>query len=190
MGMHGNFRERILNCAMDLFGQRGFRTTGIAQVCAAVPVSRRTVYRQFGSKEELVVAALEEYCAEWREWFFDALESKPACSSERLTVLFRVLSSWLSDERFRGCLLTRAVFEYPDPDHPIHRAAVRCKQGIYADLHKALKKIELPAHVDRTLFLQAVVLLFEGAVTVAQAGGDARSTAKACRVAKLLAEHG
>lgn len=58
--------ERIQDTALDLFEARGFDAVTVEEVAEAAEVSPRTVYRYFGTKENLVI---------WDE--FDEVELSP-----------------------------------------------------------------------------------------------------------------
>ncbi len=47
-------RSALLALANQLFHEKGFEATTIDELCAAVPISRRTFFRYFPSKEALV----------------------------------------------------------------------------------------------------------------------------------------
>jgi AcrR family transcriptional regulator len=47
-------RERIVEAALALFERQGFAETTIDEIAAAAEVSRRTIFRYFASKEDLV----------------------------------------------------------------------------------------------------------------------------------------
>jgi AcrR family transcriptional regulator len=51
---HRETRQRIADIALSLFLQRGFAETTMDHIAAEAGVSRRTVYRHFPSKDELV----------------------------------------------------------------------------------------------------------------------------------------
>jgi AcrR family transcriptional regulator len=53
-------RAEIAAKAMDLFLEQGFEETTVNQVAAAVGMSSRSVFRYFGSKEEMVIGELVE----------------------------------------------------------------------------------------------------------------------------------
>ena len=56
--------EEIVRTAIDLFGRQGFEATTVDQIAGAAGCSRRTFYRYFGSKEDVMFhdfpAAFEE----------------------------------------------------------------------------------------------------------------------------------
>jgi AcrR family transcriptional regulator len=51
-------RERLLSAAADAFAQRGYDGTRVADIAQAAGVSNGALYAHFGSKAELLVAAL------------------------------------------------------------------------------------------------------------------------------------
>ncbi len=53
-------RAAILRCAHAQFRTRGFDTTTLDDICAAVPISKRTFFRYFPDKEALLVPNREK----------------------------------------------------------------------------------------------------------------------------------
>ena len=49
-------RERIINTARDLFRKYGIRGIGVDAIADAADTNKMTLYRHFGSKDDLVVA--------------------------------------------------------------------------------------------------------------------------------------
>ncbi|MDJ0820256.1 MAG: TetR/AcrR family transcriptional regulator [Paracoccaceae bacterium] len=54
-------REDLLDRAIELFRKQGYAGTSTAELVAALGVNRKTMYSEFGSKQELFEAALERY---------------------------------------------------------------------------------------------------------------------------------
>jgi len=52
-------RERLVTAAYELFAQNGVQAVGIDAIIERSGVARQTLYRHFGSKQELVLAFLE-----------------------------------------------------------------------------------------------------------------------------------
>jgi AcrR family transcriptional regulator len=59
-------REAIMAAAADLFRERGFRETSLADIGAAAGVSGPAIYRYFNSKGELLSVLIEEAALLWR----------------------------------------------------------------------------------------------------------------------------
>jgi len=67
-------REEVLRCAWRLFAEQGFEATTIDQVAEAAGMSRRTFFRYFKGKDELILEKLVEA----GERVAAALEARPA----------------------------------------------------------------------------------------------------------------
>lgn len=52
----GQYRQRVVAESIRLFAEQGYEATTVDDVAAATGTSRRTLYRQFGSKEGLIFA--------------------------------------------------------------------------------------------------------------------------------------
>jgi AcrR family transcriptional regulator len=66
-------RTEIFNAAWRLFGARGYEETTVAQIAAAAGVSRRTFFRYFASKEDVLVETTDEFA----EAMLAAMEARP-----------------------------------------------------------------------------------------------------------------
>lgn len=51
-----------LDAAMDVFWEKGFETTSVGDLLDATGLSRSSFYDTFGSKRDLLVAAVQHYC--------------------------------------------------------------------------------------------------------------------------------
>jgi AcrR family transcriptional regulator len=58
-------RVRALSAAIQLFAERGFDTTGMRDIAAAVGVKAPALYNHFASKEEILAEAMEYALAEF-----------------------------------------------------------------------------------------------------------------------------
>ena len=67
-------RERLLRAAADVFAERGYDGTRVADIASAAGVSNGALYAHFGSKAELLLAALR---AHGRRVLADLLAADP-----------------------------------------------------------------------------------------------------------------
>jgi AcrR family transcriptional regulator len=100
-------RERILLTAHALFYREGTRATGIDRVIAKAGVTKVTFYRQFPSKNDLILAFLEYRHLRWMAWFVDALQRH----GQTAEALAPALAEWFCDDSFRGCAFINSVGE-------------------------------------------------------------------------------
>ncbi|MEU9990700.1 helix-turn-helix domain-containing protein [Streptomyces sp. NPDC048045] len=54
-------KRRIYRTALDLFAERGFDKVSVQEIADASEVSKMTVFNYFGSKEDLVLAPMDEH---------------------------------------------------------------------------------------------------------------------------------
>ncbi|NMP17761.1 TetR/AcrR family transcriptional regulator [Thalassotalea sp. Y01] len=55
-------RQTILNAAKTCFLQHGYQATNVSMISRYADISRVTIHKQFGSKEDLFRAVIEEHC--------------------------------------------------------------------------------------------------------------------------------
>ena len=75
-------RAELFNAAWQLFGERGYEATTVAQIAAAAGVSRRTFFRYYASKEDVLVETSDELA--------EAMLERHALMEERLAVQLAV----------------------------------------------------------------------------------------------------
>ncbi len=83
-------RERLLRAAAEAFARRGYDGTRVADIAAAAGVSNGALYAHFGSKAELLVAALRAHGPQLLAKLFAADPDRPI--TELLAVVGRGLS--------------------------------------------------------------------------------------------------
>ena len=88
---------RILNAALDLFGEHGVSGTSLRMIADAVGVTKAAVYRQFKTKDEIIIAVTEMQLAR----FEDALEAAEAQSDRTRAreLLFNQVIDMVIDQR-------------------------------------------------------------------------------------------
>jgi AcrR family transcriptional regulator len=111
-------RQRILDAASELFYRQGIRATGTNAIIAHAGVSKATFFRQFPSKDDLVVAWLQQPGRRWLDRIRNELESTPD-PERKLLAFFDLLGAWFAEENFRGCSFQNAAAEISQADHPV-----------------------------------------------------------------------
>jgi TetR/AcrR family transcriptional regulator len=84
-------RVRILDAALDLFGQRGVDAVSLDEIAREVGVRKQTVLYWFASKDELVDAVLETAAAELVAVIDAAVRSAPADPLARIDAVVRAV---------------------------------------------------------------------------------------------------
>jgi AcrR family transcriptional regulator len=91
-------RQRIIKSAMELFGQKRFDQVLTDEVALRAGVGKGSVYRQFGSKEQLYAAAVIQGFRELRSQIESALVDAQS-DRERLTTIVRQAMSFFWTRR-------------------------------------------------------------------------------------------
>jgi AcrR family transcriptional regulator len=119
-------RARILAASRVLFRRRGINAVGVAELCAAAQVSKRTLYQHFAGKDELIIAYLRSFEEDPDTGPERALGRSDLTPRARLLELFATLAD--DEHPMRGCPFVNAAVELPDVGHPAHRLAAAHKR--------------------------------------------------------------
>lgn len=179
---HTETRDIILDVAEKLIYKHGIAATGVDRLVKTAGVSRKSIYRYFADKDALVIAALQRRDERWLQWLRGEVE-RNASSGERLLGLFSALKSWFGSEDFRGCAFINTSGETGDPRDPVRVLAKAHKQKLFAYV------VELcEAHGCTAARQQAaqLLILIDGAITVALVMGDASAADTAQAMARTL----
>src|ERR1700760_5164206 len=118
-------RERISRAAYDLFSREGVRAVGVDAVIARAGTAKMTLYRNFPSKDDLILEFLRRREQLWtREWLQAESRRRGETPRDRLLAIFDVFSVWFSRPDFEGCSFLTTMIEINDMAHPVHQAAV------------------------------------------------------------------
>ncbi|WP_342609982.1 TetR/AcrR family transcriptional regulator [Vibrio tritonius] len=179
-------RELLVDTALDLFYRFGVNSIGINEILKSSGVAKRTLYSNFGSKEALLLAALEQRHRNFIDWLGTKLKS---VHDDRALIetLFEALASWFANHEpqlgdFRGCFFINTAAEFSD---------AQCEIAKYCHSHKQAVKtlIEQKMSQPNTLLLESICLLKEGAIVSAYMGGDIEQLRQNC-IAILTAQQG
>jgi AcrR family transcriptional regulator len=178
-------RDRLIDTAIELFNRDGYRATGIDKILAESGVAKMTLYNHFGSKDELILAALERRDARWRDWFRHAVERRAETPRGRLLAVFDALEEWFAQADFQGCMFMRAASEFCACDDPIHAVAAEHQRLLLAELRDltAAAGARRPSKLARE-----ILLLVLGAIVATQVNGPVDAGKAAKKAAEVLIE--
>jgi AcrR family transcriptional regulator len=127
-------RRRLLDTATRLFYELGIHAVGIDRIIAEAGVAKATFYNHFPSKDDLVVAYIEEQDRLGRA-AVAALPKRPP--REMIAAIMGRISQAVSAGGWRGCPFLNAAAEYPDPASPV-RLAINARRVWYHDVLRQL----------------------------------------------------
>ncbi len=125
---HAEVRERILDTACALFYQRGVRAVGVDLVVEKAKVAKTSLYRHFGTKDDLIAAFLEREDGDfWRTWERVAGQHAGDAAAE-LDAHLEWIGERVGRPNYRGCPQINVAAEFPDTDHPARKVAAAHKR--------------------------------------------------------------
>jgi AcrR family transcriptional regulator len=176
-------RDIILDVTEKLIYKSGIAATSMDLLVKTAGVSRKSIYRYFADKDALTVAALQRRDIRWMHWYRSAVDQAET-PADRLLNLFTVLKSWFASEGFRGCAFINTSGETGDPQDPVRLVAKEHKQKL---LDYVCELCTEHGAEDPQLLARQLLILIDGAITVALVMGDHSAADNAqCMARKLL----
>jgi AcrR family transcriptional regulator len=119
-------KERIVDTAQDLFREHGIKGIGVDAIAEAAGTNKMTLYRHFGSKDELIAECMRDQARKAEEKWSEIICANPdplMC----LHAWVRLVAKKITAEH-RGCDLANAAVEIPDPSHPARKVVDEFKR--------------------------------------------------------------
>ncbi|MBX2873011.1 MAG: TetR/AcrR family transcriptional regulator [Saprospiraceae bacterium] len=166
-------RHTIIRTASDLFYEKGYNLTGINEIIEESGIAKATLYSHFRSKEELLLAYLDEKDQELLKSIKAFCASKPA-GDEQLIAVLEFLIPFFEQEDFNGCWCIRSIAEVPRENVKVRTKIKSNKQAFRQFVLELVKsnKPELDEGQQQQLGNQ-LYLLYEGALTESHIQGAA-----------------
>jgi AcrR family transcriptional regulator len=179
----GDARERLLTAAYELFSRQGVQAVGVDAIIERSGVARQTMYRHFGSKQELVLAFLARREQLWTVGWLQAEARRRATDPRsQLLAIFDVFDEWFRTPGFEGCSFINVLLEIGDPAHSLHVASA----SYLARIRVFVADLARQARVaDPEAFARQWHILMKGSI-VAAAEGDHESARRAREIGVLL----
>ncbi|MGE3473360.1 MAG: TetR/AcrR family transcriptional regulator [Vicinamibacterales bacterium] len=164
-------RERIVFTAMQLFWEKGYASTSIADILKAADANSGSLYHFFPGKQDLLVAVLDAYLAGIDQMLLQPLWDGVNDPIDRVFALLNGYRQHLvGTECQYGCPIGYLALELHEPDPAI-------RERIAANFSQWVDRVEaclveagprLPADLDRRALAHFVLTTMEGAVMQAR----------------------
>lgn len=180
-------RDRILASAYELFSRKGVRAVGVDEVIARADVAKATLYRHFPSKDDLVLAFLQEREQLWtRGWVEAEARRRAGTPEEQLLAIFDLFHEWFRREDFEGCSFINVLLETNDRRTRIGSASA----AHLATIRSIVRQLAVEAGLrDPDAFAHSWHILMKGSI-VAAGEGDRDAARRAQAMGRLLiAQH-
>jgi AcrR family transcriptional regulator len=160
-------RERIIKTARDLFRKCGVRGVGLDTIVEAADTNKMTLYRHFGSKDELVAACLRDASRD-ADAIWESFEASHPCNPlAQLHAWIRCGAEYVGSDG-RGCDMANVAIELATSNHPARRVIEEFKK---AQRDRLAKLCRDAGAAEPDLLADTLSLLLEGARVSRQSAG-------------------
>ncbi|AQW49323.1 TetR/AcrR family transcriptional regulator [Streptomyces violaceusniger] len=169
--------EAALQSALELFWQRGYEATSMADLVDHLGIGRASIYATFGSKHELYLKAMDRY-AETRDpsLLTELSQPGPALPAVRAVVRRFAEEAASPEMRLAGCLVTNTAAELAPHDPAAARRVELSWDHVETPLCSALIRAqaqgELPEDRDPRALARMLFVLMQGLRVVGKASDD------------------
>ncbi|MBO2451823.1 TetR/AcrR family transcriptional regulator [Actinomadura barringtoniae] len=180
--------DAALERALELFWERGYEATSMADLVEHLGIARASIYGTFGGKHELYLKALERYLQVKDPAIVQAL-SQPG----RVLPAVRALIERYAEESIttdHGCMVVNTAVELAARDPAAARAVETSWTTLETSLTSALTRAqaqgELAPDKDPRALARLLMTLFQGMRVMGRAGTEPARLRDAARQAQTL----
>jgi AcrR family transcriptional regulator len=175
-------RDRIVLTARDLFHRYGIRGIGVDAIAEAAGTNKMTLYRHFGSKDDLIVECLNKVAKEAEEAWANVESTYPDDPLAQLRAWVRLAAECVIEDS-RGCDMANAAVELTESNHPARRVIEEFKTG---QRNRLASLCRAAGAAQPDLMADALSLLLEGARVSRRSVGAEGPSAKFVRVSEAV----
>ncbi|MFI7617562.1 TetR/AcrR family transcriptional regulator [Nonomuraea terrae] len=177
--------DTAVDRAMELFWRQGFEATSTEDLVEGLGIARGSLYKAFGSKEQLYALALRRYCERHAVGLIEILERADQVRPAVRAALLELVEADLSDPE-RGCLLVNAATErsaHPDTVRQVSRTMGQIEAAMAGALERARARGEIAADKDPRELAQFLTTFLQGLRVMGKARADRAFLENAVEVA-------
>jgi AcrR family transcriptional regulator len=170
----GSAGDRLLAAAAECFYNHGVNGTGIDAITAAAGVAKMSLYNNFASKDDLVLAYLQARHEEWLDLYHRRLSAAAGARAGIVAVFDAYIdhAEMAYQHGFRGCGLLNAAAELP-AGAPGRAVVRRHKEDVEALLAAHIADLGMVAPDRVAPLAEQLSFMLEGAVARAGLEGNA-----------------
>ena len=175
-------RADIIHLAFEVFYKEGFHASGVDSLLKGSGISKRTLYKYFESKEDLIQATILHYQGRALSSIANVVDN---ASGDRVLAVFDWLESVIASGHAAGCYAINAKLEFANRDKRIEKicdAYFVKMQDLFTELCRE-SKVRDPKKVALQIHM-----LFQGAILNSQIHHDIKIAQNAKSAAKLILE--
>lgn len=159
--------QAVLDRALEVFWRNGYRSTTTRELEQELGLSQSSIYNAFGSKHELLLAALSRYEDRTTTELLAPLEQAPN-GLDGIDRFFDALAWWVTHDGKRGCMIINLMAEDAGENAEITARTRAYRERVRNALEDALRRDAVGEPAARADLLYGMVL---GLNIAARGGG-------------------
>ncbi|WBX83695.1 TetR/AcrR family transcriptional regulator [Sphingosinicella microcystinivorans] len=175
MNARRDTRTTIVLAAMELFWEKGYASTSVADILSRSQVNSGSLYHCFPGKQDVLIAVLEMYRDGIGEMLLAPAWAGVADPVERVFALLARYRRMIVDtECTYGCPIGSIALELHEPDPPVRELLAANFTGWVDAIERCLAEAgdRLPPATDRRALAEFVLTAMEGGVMQARTHRD------------------
>lgn len=179
-------RDEIVARAYTVFYNHGLHATGVDTVIADTGISKRTLYKYFRTKEDLIATVIDYYQTRMFASIPGELATRSNDPKEQILGLFDMKNEAFALSDFGGCFAINAKLEFKGKEPRIEDACGKFYEQLEAYVTTLCEaaKCKNPRTTSKQL-----MMLFVGGLVVGQLHHDAARITMARDMARMIIEH-
>ncbi|MCP3665331.1 MAG: TetR/AcrR family transcriptional regulator [Gammaproteobacteria bacterium] len=173
-------KHRILTTARELFHSRSYADVGIKEICDIAKVQKGSFYHFFPSKQDLVMAVIDDMAEDWAHGFVAEAFDQNLPPMERLDYMVDAAYYWQKaakdlEGRMPGCLFGNLALEISTRDEVV-RARInavfdKASTRFHDTLNEAVETGAIPP-LNTKATASAMLAYLEGIILLAKSRND------------------
>ncbi|MEU7941412.1 TetR/AcrR family transcriptional regulator [Microbispora bryophytorum] len=166
--------DAAVDRAMELFWRQGFEGTSTEDLVEGLGIARGSLYKAFGSKEQLYAMALRRYCERHATGLIEMLDRAEQVRPAIRAALLELAEADLADPEL-GCLLVNAATErsaHQDTVQQVSRTMGRIESALAGALERAQARGDIAADKKPRELAQFLTTFLQGLRVMGKARAD------------------
>ncbi|MCX4094372.1 TetR/AcrR family transcriptional regulator [Nocardia sp. alder85J] len=178
--------DAMLERALELFWQRGYEATSMADLVTHLGIAKASIYATFGGKQAFFAKALQRYLDRTDPLIMAELSQPGPVLPAVRTLVDRYIGE-ADDDRRRGCMVVNSAVEFAGRDDEVTRLVESSWAHLETTLTVALLRAraqgELSPEADPRSLARFLLVFFQGVRVLERTPGSAARLRDAARVA-------
>ncbi len=165
--------------AMQVFWHKGYESTSMENLLAAMDLNRGSLYDTFGDKRQLFLKVVDRYCSTVVGSKFALLDQPGPALPTLRGFIHGMLEGALADPQRRGCLIANTVMELGPHEKEIagtlRQTLKMLEDAFFRVLDRAKQQGELNSQKDSRALARFFTTMMQGTIVMIKSGAAAET---------------